>query len=216
MATAAPPPPWPSLLLVGPTGSGKTPLGDEIERRGVRGRRAVHFDFGANLRRAAAGQGDEFGLTAAELEVIRRSLASGALFEAQDLPFIRKILGGFARARLSGPGDLLVLNGLPRHWSQAEALAPLVAVETVVSLRAGPVVILQRIRLDTGRDRSGRTDDDLGSVSKRLAIFRKQTAPLLGYYKERGVPVLPLRVTASMTAAEMYAALDRGLGPAAG
>ena len=29
--------PWPSLLLVGPTGSGKTPLGDEIERRGLKG-----------------------------------------------------------------------------------------------------------------------------------------------------------------------------------
>ncbi|MCX7427258.1 MAG: hypothetical protein NTW96_16720 [Planctomycetia bacterium] len=40
-----------AMLLLGPTGSGKTPLGDLLERRGLGGRRCVHFDFGAHLRR---------------------------------------------------------------------------------------------------------------------------------------------------------------------
>ena len=73
--------PWPSLLLMGPTGSGKTPLGEEIERRGLDGRRCVHFDFGANLRAVAADPGSWDMLTAEELESVRTSLATGALFE---------------------------------------------------------------------------------------------------------------------------------------
>lgn len=206
------PPTWPSILLVGPTGSGKTPLGDEIERRGLGGRRCVHFDFGANLRRAARGGAGEFEFTAVELAAIRDSLGSGALFEDKDLPMITKMLLRFTELRRLGPGDRLALNGLPRHRDQAKALAPLVTIEQVLSLEAEAPVILERILLDTGRDRGGRADDDLGSISRRLETFRERTAPLLDYFRERGVPITPVRVTAAMTAADMYAVLERRLG----
>ena len=66
--------PWPSWLLVGPTGLGKTPPGDELERRGFLGRRCVHLDFGANLRRIAAAPEPEAGFTALELQSVRDSL----------------------------------------------------------------------------------------------------------------------------------------------
>jgi adenylate kinase len=207
-SAAAAPPPWPAILLIGPTGSGKTPLGDELEKRGLGGRRCVHFDFGANLRRAAGSGAAEFDLGTPELETIRASLRSGALFEAGDLPMIVKILRRFAARRGLGTGDLLVLNGLPRHRDQAEALAPLLAVERVVSLVADAPVILARIRLDTGGDRAGRPDDSLESVARRLKIFEERTAPLIAYYEECRVPVTAFRVTAEMTAAEMYARLD--------
>jgi len=199
---------------VGPTGSGKTPLGDELERRGLRGRRCLHFDFGAELRAAAAAGAGERGLTTPEVEAIRASLRSGALFEDKDLPMIEKILRGFAASRGLGPGDLLVLNGLPRHRGQAEALAPLVAVERVVALEAAAPVVLERIRLDTGGDRAPRADDDPGAVARRIETFGKRTTPLLDYYRARGVPVTTVFVTAGMTAAGMYAELERGLGPA--
>lgn len=208
------PPPWPAILLVGPTGSGKTPLGDELECRGLRGRRCLHFDFGANLRTAAAGGAGDTGLTLPEVEAIRASLRSGALFEDRDLPMIEKILGRFARRRGLGRGDLLVLNGLPRHRDQAEALSPLISVERVVALEAAAPVIQERIRRNTGGDRAPRSDDDPGEVARRIDIFRNRTAPLLDHYRERGVPITTVIVTAGMTAADMYAALERGLGPA--
>ena len=206
-----PAPPWPSLLLVGPTGAGKTPLGEEIEKRGLQGRICVHFDFGANLRRAARGAAAEFGLTGPEIERIRDSLRSGALFESGDLAMITKILRRFIETRRLGRGGLLVLNGLPRHRDQAEALAPFLAVERVVSLEADAPIIVDRIRRDPGQDRAGRPDDDLPAVARRLETFRQRTAPLLEFYRDRGVPVTAVPVTAAMTAGDMYAELERHL-----
>jgi len=201
---AAPPPPWPAILLVGPTGSGKTPLGGEIERRGFRGRRCVHFDFGAVLRALAAAPEGESGLSPAELAAVRISLTTGALFEERDLPMIAGILRRFAERRLETRGDRLVLNGLPRHRGQAEALSVLADVEIVVSLEASPEVILERLRLDPGGDRAGRLDDDPESVRLRLGTFRERTGPLLSFYSERGVPIARLDVGPEMTAGEMY------------
>jgi adenylate kinase len=207
--TAVAAPPRPSILLIGPTGSGKTPLGEEIERRGLHGRRCAHFDFGAALRRLVAGQDDRTFLSEEELTAVRSSLASGALFEDRDMPMILKILGAFAEARALEPDSLLVLNGLPRHVRQAEALAATVSVGLVVSLEADAGVIRERLRLDPGGDRSGRPDDTVEAVGRRLADFAERTLALLGYYRKRSCPIVSIRVTAALTAAEMYGILDR-------
>jgi adenylate kinase family enzyme len=180
-----------------------------MERRGFGGRRCLHFDFGANLRAAAAGRAGEYGLTAIELEIVRASLASGALFEDKDAPMIVKILRRFAEMRRLTSDAILVLNGLPRHRSQAERIATVVDVERVISLEADAAVIRERIRLDPGQDRAQRGDDDLEAVSGRLAIFRERTEPLLDFYRRRGVPVTSIAVTAGMTAADMYGELGR-------
>lgn len=207
--------PWPSLLLLGPTGSGKSPLGDEIERRGFAGRRAVHLDFGAVLRSVASGGRAPAGLLDAEVEAIRASLASGALFEDGDLPMIFKLIEGFAADRGLGAGDLLVLNGLPRHPEQADGLAGGLAVVRVVLLEATVEVIRERMRLDPGGDRSGRTDDSPDTVERRLVDFRERTLPLADHYRRRGVPVHVIPVTASATAREMYGQLISLIGAGA-
>ena len=208
--------PWPSLLLLGPTGSGKTPLGAEIERRGLAGRRCVHFDFGANLRSIAADPPGRGRLTSAEVEAVRAALAAGALFEDRDLPMIVKIVEGFAAERRLGPGTLLILNGLPRHAGQAEGLAGIMDVREVVSLEASAAVIRERMKLDPGGDRSERGDDSVEAVEGRIADFLKRTRPLVEHYRRRGVPVRVIPVTASMTAAEMYDVLASASRPQEG
>ena len=204
-------PPWPSILLIGPTGAGKTPLGQELERRGLGGRRCVHFDFGANLRKLAAGEADRTFLSDEELAAIRHSLATGALFEDRDMPMIVSILRAFAASRAIGPGTLLVLNGTPRHVRQAEGLAGTVSVELVVRLEADAAVIRERLRLDPGGDRSGRTDDSIEAVRERLSDYEKRTRPLIDLYGRRGVRVVAVPVTAAMTAAETYNVLEAAL-----
>jgi adenylate kinase len=201
--------PWPSLLLVGPTGAGKSPLGEELARRGLGARRCVHFDFGANLRALAADRGASAWLSGAERATIAASLATGSLFEDRDMPMIVRIVERFAAGSAPGPDDILVLNGLPRHAGQAQALAGLLAVKVVVRFDASPDVIRERMRLDPGGDRAGRPDDSPAAIERRLLDYRARTLSLVGYYRELGVPLLDIAVTETMTAADMYEALIR-------
>jgi adenylate kinase len=196
----------PALLLLGPTGSGKSPLGDLLERTGLWGSRCVHFDFGANLRAAAAGT-LEAGLAPGELEVVRRSLATGALLENENFPIAAKILTGFEAARRLSDGDLLVLNGLPRHAGQARDLEPYAIVVAVISLETDGETLRERMRIDPGGDRAGRIDDMPEAVADRLRIFADRTVPLLEYYWSRSVPILPVCVEATTRPEDMAAIL---------
>jgi adenylate kinase len=201
--------PWPALLLVGPTGAGKTPLGEELARRGLGSRRCVHFDFGTNLRALAANRTASAWLSDAERATIEASLTTGALFEDRDMPMIVRIVERFAAGSALGPDAVLVLNGLPRHASQAQALAGLLAVGIVVRLDAPPGVIRERMRIDPAGDRSGRSDDSPAAIERRLLDYRARTLPLVDHYRGLGVPVLDIAVTEAMTAADMFEALIR-------
>jgi adenylate kinase family enzyme len=193
-----------AVLLVGPTGAGKTPLGDALERRGLLGRRCVHFDFGRNLR--AVAEGDDFGLSSDERDHVRRVLGEGLLLENNRFGIALKILSVFIERRRMESGDLLVMNGLPRHKGQAAAVDAVLNVALVVLLDAAPDVLLDRIRLNSGGDRAGRTDDSPAEVANKIAIFEARTAPLLDRYESGGVRVARIEVRAGTTADE---ALDR-------
>lgn len=184
-----------AILLLGPTGSGKTPLGDWLERHGLVGRRCHHFDFGANLRAVASGALAE-GFTPDEVCVIRDVLEKGALLENETFQIAAKILRAFLSRRQPQPEDLLVLNGLPRHRGQAEALETLLDVVAVVSLECPAAVARERIRLDAGGDRAGRADDHDALLEKKLAIFAERTQALTAHYRERGAGVIAVEVGA--------------------
>lgn len=195
-----------AILLVGPTGSGKTPLGQFLEKKGLSGMPCLHFDFGDALRASVKGQTGV--LTPGERRVVEESLRTGALLEDEHFPIAEKLLTAHVTQH-SGQGDIVVvLNGLPRHAGQAAAMEAVVKMQAVVSLECSPAVALERIRLDSGGDRGGRHDDTLPEVERRIELFRNRTAPLLRYYGERGVPVLPVDVRPMTTAREMRAQLE--------
>jgi len=197
-----------AILLVGPTGSGKTPLGELLERAGLWGRRCRHFDFGEQMRRIVAAASRPPYLTDADVRFLREVLAAGALLEDEHFPIAEAILRAFVGEPPAG-GALVVLNGLPRHVGQAEAVERIVRAAAVVELACTPEVVLRRIRADSGGDRAGRTDDDEASVRKKLAIFAERTAPLLEHYRRRAVPIRTVRIAAATTAEDVRSAINR-------
>jgi len=197
-----------AVLLLGPTASGKTPLGDALEARGLWGRACVHFDFGRVLRACALGEGG-WDVTRRERGLVASLLEAGALLEDEHFPIAEKLFRVFSAQRRVGSGALMVLNGLPRHVGQAERMERLVRMLAVVHLRCPEETVFARIRRDAGGDRAARDDDDADRVGRKLAVFRERTEPLLAYYRERGVPLIPLEVGPETTAEAMRAELER-------
>lgn len=197
---------WKTLLLVGPTGCGKTPLGDLLEAEELLGRHCLHFDFGRELRASVGEQ--SVRLTYDERELVGELLESGALLEDEHFPIAGKLLAGFISERNADADSLIVLNGLPRHVGQAGAMEAAVDMRALVILECSPGVVWERVRTNSGGDRSERADDTLAEVTRRLGVFRQRTMPLLEYYSARGVPVLHLEVGAKTTAGEMRRVLE--------
>jgi adenylate kinase len=85
-----------------------------------------------------------------------------------------------------------VLDGFPRNAAQAEALDDLLdeldrPLELVLDLQVPDAVCMERL---LGRaEGEGRTDDTPEVIAKRLAIFHRETEPLIGYYLPRGIVV---------------------------
>ncbi len=167
-----------AILLVGPTGSGKTPLGQLIEHRGlgrprcfgVETKRCLHFDFGANLREAVARGEPDGVLLQKDIDFLARVLAEGLLLEDEHFPVAARILQSFLKRHKADRQTVVVLNGLPRHISQAEAVAALLDVRGVVHLQCSAEVVRRRIESNVGGDRARRVDDARQAVEAKLAV----------------------------------------------
>jgi adenylate kinase family enzyme len=196
-----------AILLLGPTGAGKTPLGDYLQQRGLWGKRNVHFDFGTQLR-AAADRRASAALSPTDLTLIRSVLQAGRLLEDSEFSVARAILRQFLLECRAGDETLVILNGMPRHVGQAEALSDVLRVIAVVELRCSARTVLERIQSNVGGDRSGRMDDDLESVQRRLAVYEERTRPLVAFYASRDIPDLTLPVGPMTQPDELAAMLD--------
>jgi adenylate kinase family enzyme len=181
--------PLQAMLLIGPTGSGKTPLGDWFETHGLCGRCCHHFDFGACLRRIASEE-TSGPFDASELHYIQDVVQKGLLLDNETFYIALRILEAFIKIRRIEPRHLLIMNGLPRHVGQADALAGHIECIAVIHLNCTAQVVWERLRLNSGGDRAQRMDDTLELVERKLAIFEKRTEPLLAYYHARGVPAI--------------------------
>jgi adenylate kinase family enzyme len=126
---------YPALLLLGPTGAGKTPLGNLLQARGLAGRRCLHFDFGASLRQLVERDRPDALVSREDLDFLKQVLQTGALLEDERFSLAERVLRTFLAENRADQQTLVVLNGLPRHVGQAEALDAIVEVQAVVSLR---------------------------------------------------------------------------------
>ncbi len=200
--------PTKAILLIGPTGSGKSPLGEYLEGVGAGSGRIAHFDFGEQLRQAAASPVSYPLLSDADILTIRGSLETGLLLENHQFHIAENILRSFIQQRGLRDGDFVLLNGLPRHEGQAERLESIITVEQVISLECSEAVVYERIRANSGGDRTDREDDDRPAVAAKLQIFKERTEPLLDLYSRRKVPVVQVLVDIRTQPDELVGNLD--------
>lgn len=193
-----------SLLLLGPTGAGKTPLGRELERRGFLNKRVLHFDFGENLRKVASGL-----LPFAEEEIIlvQNILREGRLLKEEEFYLAEKALETFLTINHYQAEDLLVLNGLPRNLTQAKQVESLLEINYIVYLKIDLPTLKLRLSLDPAGDRRGREDDREELIAYKLSWFNKETLPLLAYYQEKKKPIFTVEVFEKDTEIDLYTKL---------
>jgi len=83
----------------------------------------------------------------------------------------------------------VIFDGFPRTIPQAESLSEMLKdygteIHAVVGLDVDEDELIRRM-LERGKE-SGRSDDNLETIKKRLGVYHKQTAPLREYYKGKG------------------------------
>ena len=111
-----------SILLLGPTGVGKSPLGDVIARKGMFGRRCHHLDFGSELRDAVSRVDRSSAYAKKELNFIHGVLELGLLLENKHFPLAEKIISLYLNRVGFSKHDVLVLNGIRVTRDKRETL----------------------------------------------------------------------------------------------
>jgi adenylate kinase len=190
-----------NLILLGPPGAGK---GTQAERL-TDDFRLPHISTG-DILRAAVAEGTALGATAKEFMDAGELVPDGVIIGV----ILERLLDDDAR-------DGFLLDGFPRTVAQADALArelekldrrltaALVievpddeAVRRIsgrrVSRKTGRVYHVEfdppkhagRCDID-GSELIQRDDDSEATVRTRLEVYRRQTAPLIDYYEERGL-----------------------------
>lgn len=189
-----------ALLLLGPTGVGKTPLGDALARSGFLGRTAHHLDFGAELRSVASGRDSRY--SPEELDFVQGVLERGLLLENERFILAEKIIRFFLDRKGFDPDHVLVLNGIPRHAGQARDIASLADIRAVVAFDCSSDDVFCRIQGNVGGDRTNRTDDEKHRIEKKLRIYRERTAPLFEHFEQTGCRIYRLGISGTTTPEE--------------
>jgi adenylate kinase len=163
------------MVMLSPPGAGKGTHGRWLtEQTG-----AAHISSG-DLLRAEVARGSELGRQVAGYTE-RGDLVPDELIFSVLVPAV------IAAARETGG---YVLDGFPRTMPQAlraaEIAAELGIVSDAVIFLSAPEEELVARLLDRAQ-RDGRADDTLAVIRHRLAVYASETAPLVDYYRSRGI-----------------------------
>lgn len=168
------------MILLGPPGAGKgTQSVRIVERLGI-----PQLATGDMLR-AAVAAGTPIGLRAKDV------MARGELVSDE-------IVVGIVADRIEEPDAQrgFILDGFPRTVAQAAALDQMLSgkglrLDAVIELKVDHGALVERMAkrvADTlARGEPVRKDDNPDAFKTRLVAYREQTAPLSGYYAERGM-----------------------------
>jgi adenylate kinase len=191
-----------AVLLLGPTGVGKSPLGDRLSLSGFLGRKAHHLDFGHALRSAVTATAPSLYSPEEQL-FIQGVLKQGLLLENEHFPLARKIISHVLHSFGFRQRDLLILNGIPRHVGQARDMSTIATIHALVVLDCSADAVYCRLRDNIGGDRGVRHDDGVALVRKKLSLFHERTQPLIDHFENHGSRVYRLAVSERTTVDEV-------------
>ncbi len=184
------------IILLGPPGVGKGTQARLISSKyGI-----PHISTGDMLRKAIADE-TELGLEAKEY-----------INKGQLVPDELVISIVMERLKEKDCEKGFLLDGFPRTIKQAEALSGLIQIDKVINITASDETIIEklvgrRFCKDCGAtyhvhdvppkeegvcdechcDLFQREDDKVDVIKSRLEVYKKETAPLIEYYKEKGM-----------------------------
>ncbi|NND45866.1 MAG: adenylate kinase [Xanthomonadales bacterium] len=162
------------IVLLGAPGSGKGTQAALLEKKlGV-----PHISTGVLFREAVANEtplGKQIKTIMDRGELVPDDLTLELLEERMVQP---------------DTADGFILDGYPRNLAQAEALDELLErldrpVQEAVQIDVDAEEVVQRIARRAAEE--GRSDDTEEVVRNRMRIYEEQTAPVAGYYAERGL-----------------------------
>lgn len=162
------------IVLLGAPGSGKGTQAALLEKKlGV-----PHISTGVLFREAVSKQtplGKQVKSILDRGELVPDDLTLGLLEERMNKPDADQ---GF------------ILDGYPRNLAQAKSLDELMErlgrpVQEAILIEVDTEEVIERISRRAAEE--GRSDDSEDVVRKRMEIYEEQTAPVAGYYAERGL-----------------------------
>lgn len=160
-----------NIVIFGAPGSGK---GTQSER--LINRYGLHHISTGELLRDHIARGTELG------KIADKYISQGQLIPDQ---LMVDVLADTLRSPKAQNAPGVIFDGFPRTVPQAQALAKLLeslgkTVDHVIGLEVDEDQLIDRM-LRRGLT-SGRADDNIDTIKKRLDVYHSQTAPLRQYY----------------------------------
>jgi len=165
-----------NLILLGPPGAGKGTQAKRLEDRyGLK-----QLSTGDMLR-AAIAEGTPLGRQVKEI------LDRGDLVTDE-------IMLDMIAERIAQPDcdRGFILDGFPRTVRQAEGLDETLArhgksLAVVIEMKVDEAALFARVANRAAQSAEKRSDDTEETLRKRLAVYREQTAPIIPYYRGKGL-----------------------------
>lgn len=164
-----------NLVIFGAPGSGKGTQSEKL----IEEYNLHHISTGELLRDHIA-RGTELG------KLANTYISNGLLIPDE---LMIEVLDEIFKNNPAKVAQGVIFDGFPRTVAQAEALSEMLKeygseIHAVVGLEVEEDELIRRM-LERGKQ-SGRSDDNLETIKKRLNVYHRQTSPLRDYYMEKG------------------------------